>query len=252
MQLYFIRHAQSTNNALWDITGSSQGRSEDPAISETGCQQAERLAQFFAQKMDPGERLTPAPEGSATPIYNGDLQNRTGIHLTHLYTSLMLRAVMTSTIVARASGLPLVAWKDLHECGGIYLDDEMTGLPAGLPGKNRSYFEQNFPALRLPDDLDEKGWWNRPFESVDERTLRAKRFLEDLLKRHGGTHHRVGVVSHGAFYNRLLRELLHMSSHEGLWFMMNNCAVTRIDFNEDQVGLVYTNRADFLPADLIT
>lgn len=252
MQLYFIRHAQSTNNALWESTGSNQGRSEDPAISNTGCQQAERLAQFLAQKIDPGQPLTPAQERFAAPIYDEDLQNRAGIQLTHLYTSLMLRAVMTSTIVARAIGLPLVVWKDVHESGGIYLDDEVTGLPVGLPGKNRSYFEKNFPALHLPDDLGEQGWWSRPFEGVEERTPRTKRFLEDLLKRHGGTHHRVGVISHGAFYNRFLRELLHMSTHEGLWFMMNNTAITRIHFNEDQIGLIYTNRADFLPSELIT
>jgi broad specificity phosphatase PhoE len=32
MQLYYIRHAQSENNDLWDRTGSDQGRSEDPKL----------------------------------------------------------------------------------------------------------------------------------------------------------------------------------------------------------------------------
>jgi hypothetical protein len=43
-----------------------------------------------------------------------------------------------------------------------------------------------------------------------------------------------------------------MTTRERVWFMLNNCAITRIDFRGDEVGLIYTNRADFLPADLIT
>jgi len=36
--------------------------------------------------------------------------------------------------LAEALNLPLVAWKDWHEHGGIYLDNENTGEPEGLPG----------------------------------------------------------------------------------------------------------------------
>ena len=36
MQFYFIRHGQSTNNALWETTRSNKGRSEDPELSELG------------------------------------------------------------------------------------------------------------------------------------------------------------------------------------------------------------------------
>jgi 2,3-bisphosphoglycerate-dependent phosphoglycerate mutase len=240
MQLYFIRHAQSINNALWDSTGTNIGRSEDPGITETGFRQAEILAGFLVQ-------------GSPSlPAFNGDLQNRAGFHLTHLYTSLMLRAVTTTAIISQRLGMRPAAWKDLHENGGIYLDDKVTGEPQGLPGKPRSYFERYFPELQLPADLGEEGWWNRPWESSEERTVRAKRFLQELLKRHGGTEDRVGVVSHGAFFNRLLGEILRLPTRDGLWFMLNNCAVTRIDFREDEVALIYTNRADFLPDDLVT
>jgi len=110
----------------------------------------------------------------------------------------------------------------------------------------------HYPGLCLPDELGEEGWWNRPYEAVEERNQRARRFLEELLCRHGDSDDRVGVISHGAFYNRLLGELLRLNSREGLWFMLNNCAITRIDFREDEVALIYTNRADFLPAELIT
>jgi 2,3-bisphosphoglycerate-dependent phosphoglycerate mutase len=240
MQLYFIRHAQSANNALWDATGGNQGRSEDPEITALGHKQAALLAQALRQ------------EDLHAPSTTPDFQNRGGFRLTHLYTSLMLRSVMTGTLVAEALGLPLIAWKDVHENGGIYLDDPASGTQVGLPGKSRSYFMTHYPGLCLPDELGEEGWWNRPYEAVEERNQRASRFLEELLCRHGDSDDRVGVISHGAFYNRLLGELLHSSSREGLWFILNNCAITRIDFREDEVALVYANRADFLPADLIT
>ncbi len=239
MQLYFIRHGQSENNALWMSTGSHIGRNEDPGLTAVGRQQAELLAQFLSQA-DPTLRQP------------SDFQNVAGFDITHLYTSLMVRAVATGTIVARALDLPLVAWEDLHEWGGIYLRDEQTDEPVGLPGRNRAYFEQHFPDLVLPDSLDEAGWWNRPFEEPEQRLPRAKRVLHDLLERHGHTDDRVAVVSHGGFYNYLLVAILKLPGREGFWFVLNNTGISRIDFNEEETWLSYLNRVDFLPRELIT
>ena len=36
------------------------------------------------------------------------------------------------------------------------------------------------------------------------------------------------------------------------WFILNNAAITRIDFDARGTWLVYMNRADFLPRELIT
>ena len=240
MQLYFIRHGQSENNALWLNTGSHKWRNEDPGLTEVGQQQAEFLAQFLSQA---------APGVAAS---GSDIQNVAGFGITHLYSSLMLRAVTTGTIIARSLDLPLVAWEDLHEWGGIYLRDEQTDEPIGLPGRNRAYFEQHFPDLVLPDSLGEAGWWNRPFEEPEQRLPRAKRFLRDLLERHGGADDRVAVVSHGGFYNYLLVTILNLPGREGYWFVMNNTAISRIDFNDEEIRLVYLNRVDFLPKELIT
>ena len=46
MRLYYIRHAQSENNALWDQTGSDEGRKHDPSLTELGWEQAMRAAHF--------------------------------------------------------------------------------------------------------------------------------------------------------------------------------------------------------------
>jgi 2,3-bisphosphoglycerate-dependent phosphoglycerate mutase len=240
MQFYFIRHGQSENNALWMRTGSHIGRSEDPGLTEVGWQQSELLAQFLSQA---DHNLAANDSG---------IQNVAGFGITHLYTSLMLRAVGTGTIIAQALDLPLVAWEDLHEWGGIYLRDEQTDERTGLPGQNRAYFEAHYPDLVLPDSLDEVGWWNRPFEEPELRLPRARRVLRDLIERHGHTDDRVVVVSHGGFFNYLLASILDMPGREGYRFVLNNAAISRIDFHDEDTWLLYLNRVDFLPRELIT
>ncbi|MBN1887440.1 MAG: histidine phosphatase family protein [Thermoflexales bacterium] len=243
MQLYFIRHGQSENNALWARTASSMGRSHDPEISTIGRQQAESLARFLSQ-FDP-----------AVAASDYDKQNVTGFGFTHLYCSLMVRAVATGRIVARALGLPLVAWEDWHESGGIYLNGEESGLPLGQAGNSRSYFEAHYPELILPDAMNDAGWWNRPYEQPEERPLRAQRVLRELIERHGQAQDRVAVISHGGFYNHFLKALLDPTRKDGRWFYLNNAAISRIDFQlseTESVELVYLNRLDFLPKELVT
>lgn len=247
MQFYFIRHAQSENNALWARTGSSEGRSPDPGITDVGHQQAEILAEFLA-------RTTPEVEARGR-----DPHNLYGFGITHLYSSLMRRAIITGTYVAEALDLPLVAWEDIHERGGIFIHDEEIGERRGLPGATPADLADIFPHLVLPDTLDDEGWWNRPFEPHDQVPVRAQRFIKELLARHGGTHDRVAIVSHGGFYIDLLAVLLdfplantHLDEPRQVVFTINNAAITRIDVVEDIVNLVYLNRVDFLPQELIT
>ena len=174
----------------------------------------------------------------------------------------MVRAVGTALPVAKAIGLPLVTWPEIHETGGIFSrlpEDDMRGLP----GKPRSYFETNFPDLILPEWLDEAGWWqSRPFEVPEIRQQRAEAVWSELLARHadrdGRLEHRVAIVSHGGFFMHLLTIALGIEmrrikefDHE-YWFLKNNCAITRIDVYDERVLVVYVNRTDFLPDDLIT
>ncbi len=240
MQLYFIRHGQSENNLLWETTGSETGRSHDPELTDAGRRQAQQLAKFVGR---------PLTDFSEDERYH---MNRSGFGFTHLYCSLMVRAVATGTYVANSTGLPLTAWSDWHEGGGIYLEQEDTTELRGLPGKARSYFEKHYPDLILPDGLDEKGWWNRPFEEKEERLPRARRVLTELIKRHGETNHRVAVISHGGFYNYFLTAILGLDNDLPAWFSLYNTAITRIDINDHRVNIVYTNRLDFLPGELIT
>ena len=241
MNLYFVRHGQSANNAAYDQLNNSTSRVEDPELTGIGRRQAQYVAQFLAQS-DPG-----------APVKGRDHQNRRGYGITHVYSSMMVRAVATGHTIAAALNLPLVAWEDWHEAGGIYLDDESTGGRTGLPGKTRSYFEQHYPGFVLPERLDESGWWNRPFEEVEHRPARARRALADLLRQHANTDDNVVVVSHGEFFNLLIAEMMKLPGIDGWWFVLNNASVSRLRFDgEGEVGISYVNRVDFLPTELIT
>jgi 2,3-bisphosphoglycerate-dependent phosphoglycerate mutase len=237
MQLYFIRHAQSANNQLYDETGNWNGRDSDPELTELGHAQARRLAEHVACAGETSRR---------------DYLNRGGFGFTHLYSSLMVRALATASYLSAALTVPLVVWEDLHEVGGIFVIDDESGEYIGQPGKSRSELAARFPDAQLPSTLTEDGWWNRSHETVELQARRAQRFLDDLIERHGGTDDRVAVVSHGGFYNFVLAGLLGLQPDNGFWFSLNNTGLTRFNFKPEGIELAYANRVEHLPAELIT
>lgn len=238
MQLYFIRHAQSANNKLYEETGAWDGRDSDPELTEVGHRQAQLLAGHIASL-----------DGAARPR---DFLNRRTFGLTHVYASLMVRALTTASYLATALNLPLQVWEDAHEVGGIFAIDEETGVRVGQPGRTRSELAARFPGAVLSPEPDDEGWWRRPHEPVEQQAQRANRFVRDLLERHGRADDRVAIVSHGGFYNFVLAELLGTQADRGFWFGLNNTGITRFDFEAANIGLAYANRLEHLPADLIT
>lgn len=238
MQLFVIRHGQSTNNRLMSDTGGQKGRSEDAELTTMGVQQAQHMAEYFQ---------TAVPFARHDHNYPALPQG-----LDHLYCSLMVRAINTASILSESIQLPLTAWVDWHEVGGVYKGDSAEGGIEGLPGKPRSYYTQRFPHLRLPENLGEGGWWNREPETVAESLLRARRVLDVLTQRHGGSSDNVGVVTHGGFYNSLMCVLLEMSPQSPVWLALNNTAVTRVDFFDGGPHVVFMNDTRHLPVELIT
>ena len=253
MELYFIRHGQSVNNANWDKPDYEE--SPDPALTENGYEQARLLADFLKKNQ------------TITKDKDWNVQNRYGFGLTHIYTSLMERAAFTAAPIAQALDIPLIAWKEIHEEGGIYSRGDKQSSPVdkanvqGLSGRPRSFFMENFRTLTLPDDLDETGWWNRPFEANEERQPRADQVFAELLTRHrdqeGQSEHRVAFISHGGFFMRLVCTMLKLPWRQaalGLrsWFILNNCSISRFDIHGDEISMIYINRTDYLPDHLIT
>ena len=247
MQLYLIRHAQSVNNARWAETRSDIDRDPDPEITEIGRQQAQTLAGHLARPLS----------GDSENGY--DPQNRLGYGLTHLYTSLMIRAIHTGLYVAEATGLPLVALADIHEWGGIYKHNRETDERKGLPGLSRQDFRARFPDLVLPETISETGWWNRPFETEEEALGRARQFLLNLLERHGDSEDRIALITHAGFSLSLLQVIVQFSQRQveldmsrRVWFRKNNTAISRVDFRGEAVIISYVNNVRFLPDALIT
>ena len=247
MELYFIRHGQSMNNANW--SNPAYIESPDPSLTEIGMEHACYVSEFLRDAqtiVDPKQ---------------WNIQNRFGFGLTHIYTSLMERAVHTAAPTARALGIPFAAWEDIHESGGIFGRDGEMKLQ-GLPGKSRSYFQENFPELALPIHLNGTGWWNsRPFETEEQCYQRAQKFLSDLMARHGDVEgqpeQRVAIFSHGGFFVHLVFAMLNSPWAQAAlgmraWFSMNNCAISRFDFRGGEISIVYLNRTDHLPDHLIT
>ena len=239
MELFFIRHAQSENNALAARNAVNEVRTHDPELTALGQQQAARLAEFLAQQH---------PEAHTAPY---DPQNRRGITLTHLYASLMVRAVNTGTALAQRLGLPLTAWVDWHEEGGLFLE-ESPGHFVGRPGNGRSYFEKRYPGFKLPETLTDAGWWTHALEPHEDRPRRARRALAELLERHGGTDDHVGIVSHGGFYTHLVAALMDVQPPYKLAHLLNNASISRIVLTPSGSYVVYQNRCEYLPTELIT
>jgi len=236
MRLYFIRHGQSENNALYARTGSDRERVVDPRLTKIGRRQAEVTAEYLAGSNDPvevNERVS-------------------GFQLTHIYSSLMHRAVSTGTMIAKKLNLPLVGWMDWHENGGIYQQDSESGEFLVRPGMTKSELRHEFPDLILEENVNESGWWNRPYEAEDSRPIRARRVLHDLFERHGGSVDRVAVVSHGGFFNQFMAAVLGVEEMRPVWFHTYNCAITRFDFMPGDHGVVFHDHVSHLPKDLIT
>ncbi|HPH98338.1 MAG TPA: histidine phosphatase family protein [Anaerolineaceae bacterium] len=240
MQLYFIRHGQSANNLRYEQTLSSAGRVDDPELTETGHLQAQCLARLLSR---PG----------VDRAINYDEHNIRGFGLTHIYCSLLVRAIDTASYVSKALQLPLVGLESIHEAGGVYLDDPETGEPHGKPGKSRAYLAERFPHLTLPDEMHNDGWWNcRPRETSPQAAERASRVLAWLLETHGGTDHRVALVSHAAFSYYFFCAVLKIPYENGPWIGLGNTCITRYDFLPEEVRVVYVNRGDHLPPELVT
>ncbi len=241
-QLYFIRHGQSTNNVIMDQNNHDDymlERTTDPNLTPIGEEQAQLTGKTLAQPFTASEF---------------DPQNRAGFGLTHLYCSLMVRAVRTGLAISQATNLPLVACPELHETGGLFdvkmVDGERVFI--GQPGPGRSYFQSQFPQLILPDDLSDDGWYNQDKETREQYNQRAQTIIDRLIIEHGETDHRVGIVMHGGIFARLLTAFFNIQA-ERYWFLMNNCAISRVDISEDGfVMLAYMNKVDHLPDHLVT
>ena len=242
-ELYLIRHGQSQNNAFAAESKANANeetpRTSDPSLTCAGYAQARCVARYLAQDAD----KTDVRDG--TPVGDGHGINK-------LYTSAMLRALETAQPIADALGLAPEIWLDVHEEGGIWLDQGDGRGAMGHAGLTREQIETRFPGFQVPDAITEAGWWNRPFECRDDLVSRAARVAEDVRRHIAGWESRVAIVSHGTFISLLIQHLLLGRYLPDVRFSNHNTGISRVDFDGDSVMLRYLNRIDHLPVDLVT
>lgn len=244
MQLYIIRHAQSTNNALADV----RQRVCDPDLTELGRRQAEILAQHLAS----GPSREPWwPGGLSTG--NDDRRNGHGYALTRLFCSPQRRSLLTARPIARAIGLQPEIWVDIHEEGGLWLDH---GDPIGIrgyPGMTREALAAEFPGYHIPSEITDAGWWQGGQETPLAAAQRAARVAQ-ALRDWPNPADRIAIVTHGAFSTWLLRTLLGCSTaHWETYYHLDNASISLVQFHPDgSLALRYLNRVEHLPPEMIT
>jgi len=245
MELYIIRHGQSTNNALLDVST----RHHDPALTDLGKRQSEKLAEWLAAGdlripwSDPDTgftRLDPIPE----------------FKFDHLYCSAMYRAMLTALPVSQALGINPEIWIDIHEHGGMYLE-AADGTITGYPGRTREEISAEFPQYAVPSDVTEKGWYRMENGHEERGTFygRAIRVANEIRRRAEDPetmNDRIGIITHGTFIDALIKAFLNMLPSRSFFFLHYNTAITRLDFNDRGVLMRCTNRIDHLPNDMIS
>ena len=241
MRLFFIRHGQSQNNALWARKGSAVDRVPDPEITDIGKRQLEATAKFldFCLTSDISMGTDPSCGAETANVI--------------LFCSLMTRAIQSASIIADRLRIPVYAHLDIHESGGIYRDDFDTGGRVGEKGLSRAEVDKRFPHVHLPAGMNPEGWWNRPFEERELRRERVAAVLDWLKGTYGSTTDTIILVSHAGFYNYFMRQVLGLSHDPyNVWFEFFNGAATLFNFDNGTINIFYSNRFDFMPMDIVT
>jgi 2,3-bisphosphoglycerate-dependent phosphoglycerate mutase len=218
VELYLIRHGQSTNNTLTD----QLDRLCDPPLTELGRRQSERVAEHLAD-------------------------SRRGYGITRLYVSPMWRALQTARLIGQALGLAVEVWIEVHETGGIYLDHGEAGGIVAYPGKTRAEMLAEFPDYVLPETVTERGWWRG--DGLEDWSACHGRAIQvaEQLRQWAAEDERIAIISHGGFANALLKALFNQLPSRHLWYAHGNTGITRIDFFDDgRLGVQFLNRMEHL------
>jgi 2,3-bisphosphoglycerate-dependent phosphoglycerate mutase len=166
----------------------------------------------------------------------------------------MHRALQTAAPIAQTLGLHPEVWLDVHEQGGIYLDQG--GRTVGYPGRTRSEILGEFPNYILPATISGAGWYDAAhgYEEMHTGAGRAIKVVMELRRRAVGEFKdaRIAIITHGTFIDLMLKAFLGQLPNRSFYFTHYNTAVTRLDFSGEHMLVRYVNRIDHLPHDMIS
>ena len=223
MELYLIRHGQSTNNR-------GDERVPDPPLTELGRKQADKAGQALKD-----------------------------LGVTRLYCSAMLRAVQTAAIVGEHLDLAPHVFVGIHEWGGIWEDRVDSGI-IQLPGLTRLQLRDVCPTVVLPDDVTDEGWWfpscdsNEQAPALDDAQIlqlvsrNCLEFIAHLDQHHVGKDEKIAAITHGGSGSILLGALLEtpLPKKSLNRFPHNNTGISKIRRTHDDTQFLYLNRTRHL------
>ena len=223
MELYLIRHGQSTNNR-------GDARVPDPPLTEIGKQQADKAGRALKH-----------------------------LGITRLYCSAMLRGVQTAAIVGEHLELAPHVFVGIHEWGGIWEHCVDRGIKQ-LPGMTRSQLRDICPSVVLPNDVTDEGWWFPSCDSdgrapaLDDAQIlqsvnrNCLEFIAHLDQHHVGEDEKIGAITHGGSGSILLGTLLEMPLPKKTLnrFPHNNTGISKIRRIHDDTQFLYLNRTRHL------
>lgn len=251
LRVTLVRHGESANNSLGqqaDFDRYMLDRVADPVLTETGVQQAQLAADYLAAESQRSRELS----------------------VSHIFCSPMWRTLQTTRPISQALQIDPEVWIDLHEQGGIF-QRQPDGTDANRPGATRSEILENFPNYKLPDSITEQGWWTGGHEGMSPflgRAIRLAYHLRDLASAaaHGRkpehfaapevsapdrASHYV-IVTHGILIDALLKGIFYNLPAYYLYYDHNNTGMTRLDFFDDSVRMLFQNRVNHLTPEMIT
>lgn len=243
MELYIIRHAQSTNNVSMLYDGMN--REVDPPLTELGLQQAQTVADYLVTAHNIDTWVDQRPD---------EREAIHGFNISTLYCSPMKRALQTCQPIAEALRLNPEVWIDLHEHGGMYKDHgEKRGI-VGYSGMTRAEMQETFPNYILGDDVTDLGWYDPDGGAEDIAGCQARAIrVAKTLREQVTTNERIALVTHGTFSDCLIKALLNLLPGHDVHFNHYNTAISRVDFREGgKTVLRYTNRVNHLKPELIS
>jgi broad specificity phosphatase PhoE len=156
-------------------------------------------------------------EGRAQAGKLSESFKRDGLQPTHLYSSPLVRAAATAEILARSWSVPVAYWEDLKE--------HDIGVLSGLTWEEAI---ERYPGIDPETEKARQLTGVEGAESLADRRSRARRVIEETLRRHANGDV-VLLVTHGGILTHIVSELLGTPRSWGL--SVQNTAV--FDFTLD-------------------
>ena len=188
-ELYLIRHGQSLGNADAVPADASIVDAEDPALSPLGERQAASLGRYYA-----------------------------GVQFDAVYTSGLLRAVMTGAGLLNAKETPLP----------MTLEPLLTeiGIDPAFAGRSPAELKQAYPLLEIPQPPLIR---SNAFHDEAAAFARARLLLSDLFAAYNKGE-KIALISHAGFLTFVIFELIGYHDHQSFDFRLANTGVTHVTF----------------------